>query len=429
MFLTRRFWVRVHRYIGLYLVIFLFIAGATGSILAFLRPISAWLKPAQFAIPARAAPMLDPLELRKRALSRDPNNPILMVILHRDPGEAFQAWPEPAVVPDSGEEQAPRCAHLVLDPYTAEEVECSPAGLWPVTRENVMAVVYALHYSLLLGEPGITMFGIAAVLWTLDCFVGLYLTFPSVGHRGRGDTRTPGDCRHWVRRWAVSWRIKFSAGWGRRNYDLHRASGLWAFPMLLVFAWSAVSFNLSEQVYLPVMRLFSPMADVAEELPEREEALPDPRLDWNEALVLGRQLLAKEAERVGFVIEREQALAYDPDSGTFRYSVMSNLDINRVWGSTTIYFDGGDGAFRGLSLPSGQDAGRTFTNWLTALHMAKVFGRPMQFMVAIIGVAVMVLSITGLVLWLRKRRRVPGRRMGTSRSSIQGLCRARSHGR
>jgi len=67
-----------------------------------------------------------------------------------------------------------------------------------------------------------------------------------------------------------------------------------------------------------------------------------------------------------------------------------------------------------LSLPSGQYAGDTVTHWLTSLHMARVFGRPMQVLVCGMGLVVAMLSITGILIWLRKRR------VGSSRYASAG---------
>lgn len=57
---------------------------------------------------------------------------------------------------------------------------------------------------------------------------------------------------------------------------------------------------------------------------------------------------------------------------------------------------------RTLRLPSGQFAGDTATNWLTSLHMARVFGLPMQVFVCAMGLVVAMLSVTGVLIWIRK---------------------------
>lgn len=64
-------------------------------------------------------------------------------------------------------------------------------------------------------------------------------------------TKGEGNRGFW-QRWQPAWKIKFSAGATRINFDIHRAFGLWAWGMLFILAWSSVAFNL-EEVYNPVM--------------------------------------------------------------------------------------------------------------------------------------------------------------------------------
>jgi uncharacterized iron-regulated membrane protein len=44
------------------------------------------------------------------------------------------------------------------------------------------------------------------------------------------------------------------------------------------------------------------------------------------------------------------------------------------------------------------------TNWLSALHQGEVFGLPYRIFVCVLGVMVVMLSVTGIVIWLKKRR-------------------------
>jgi uncharacterized iron-regulated membrane protein len=229
--------------------------------------------------------------------------------------------------------------------------------------------------------------GIVALLWTIDCFVGFYLTLP----RGRP---------FW-NKWTPAWGVKTGAGAYRINHDLHRAVGLWVWAMLFVLAWSGVAFNRGDQVYTPVMKLFFEMKD--EDLTALEEPLDAPQLSWREAYAVGQLLMAEQSARHGFTIERETWLWHDREHGVYYYSVRSSRDIGRD-GRTQITFDTNTGVLKGLNLPTGQYAGETVTHWLTSLHMARVFGRPMQVFICVMSLTVVMLSITGVIIWLQKRR-------------------------
>ncbi|BBA32138.1 putative iron-regulated membrane protein [Methylocaldum marinum] len=67
-------------------------------------------------------------------------------------------------------------------------------------------------------------------------------------------------------------------------------------------------------------------------------------------------------------------------------------------------FDADTGKLKLLLLPTGQHAGNTMTSWLFALHEANVFGLPYRFFVCLLGLAIVMLSVTGIVIWLKKRR-------------------------
>ena len=63
-----------------------------------------------------------------------------------------------------------------------------------------MPFLYKLHYSLALGEVNSYLFGVVALLWTIDCFVGAYLTFPPPsGARRRLGGRAAAGARGWSR--------------------------------------------------------------------------------------------------------------------------------------------------------------------------------------------------------------------------------------
>jgi uncharacterized iron-regulated membrane protein len=75
-----------------------------------------------------------------------------------------------------------------------------------------------------------------------------------------------------------------------------------------------------------------------------------------------------------------------------------------------------------VKIPTGQHVGNTFTTWIMALHMAMVFDLPMKIFVSVMGVTVATLTVTGVVIWWRKRqarRRTVERRALLDRTAIQ----------
>ena len=279
---------------------------------------------------------------------------------------------------------------------------------WPITRKNFIFFIVALHYRLALpGSVGIWLFGIAALLWTIDCFVSAYLTFPMhVRRLDDGYRAAPVLLRKsWWSRWKPSWLVKWRASAFRVNFDLHRAGGLWVWLMLLVLAWSSVGFNLGPQVYTPVMETVFNMPDNPfGDLPVLETPQLEPALAWSEAQRIGRQLMAEQANIYGFKVKDEMQLGYNPERSVFIYSATSDRDITDAGGGTFIMFDSTTGKFLGLDLPTGQNAGTTLNSWIFALHMALIWGLPFKIFLCVVGIIIAMLSVTGVYIWLKKRR-------------------------
>ena len=81
----------------------------------------------------------------------------------------------------------------------------------------------------------------------------------------------------------------------------------------------------------------------------------------------------------------------------------SDRDINNKYAQTEICIDATTGALLGLRLPIGAASGDTLTTWITTLHMAHIWGTPFRIVITLSGIVIVVLSVTGIVIWWRKR--------------------------
>lgn len=406
--MTRQTWVLFHRWVGLVMAGFLVIAGLTGALLAWYHELDAAAnaRVMQVVPPAPGAVPLDPLVLRERVQAARPDAVVSYLLFPR-PGPAaatearsFYLEARPGGTPPVNDE-------LFVDPYTGAILGERKWGDITQGWTNLMPFVYRLHYQLALGTVGSYVFGIVALLWTLDCFVGAWLTMPArrrtAGSAGAaGGTARSGPS--WWRRWAPAWQLRTRVGGHKLNFDLHRASGLWPWAMLFVLAWSSVAFNLQE-VYHPVTKaLLGMQDDVRDRLPVIAQPPVEPPMGWAAGLAAARAEMAALAAREGFTIERESNLGYEAGQGIFRYRVVSSRDVAERYGQTTVIIDARDGRLLGSHLPTGKAAGDTVTSWLLALHMAALWGWPMQVFVSLMGVVVAALSVTGVVIWWQRRR-------------------------
>ncbi len=399
----RRGLLIAHRCVGLVLAGFLLVAGLTGAMLAWNDELEALISPQLFlARPGPGADVrsaaIDPLLLRERVLQHHPHAQAAFQPLRADPGRTLMFFLTPRVDPATGRPFALASNHVFANPYTGlVQGERNANDLWQGAT-SLMPFVYRLHHTLELGRVGSLAFGIVAVLWTLDCFVGILLTLPARGARPSGRARRP-----WLSRWWPSWTVRWQGGAYKLNFDLHRAGGLWTWVMLLVLAWSSVALSMPA-VYDPVMRAVFAYQPGEHALPRLAHPRPDPAMGWVEARATGRALMAQQAARHGLHVLREEWMFHDAARGVYRYAVTSDRDIGLRYTRTLVLFDADTGALKGLWLPTGAAAGDTVSTWLTRMHMAAFGGLPFKVLLSLLGLAVAGLSATGLWIWWRKRK-------------------------
>lgn len=384
----------LHRYAGLLMAGFLLVIGLTGSMLAWSDELESWLAPQVLLVtpPAPGAPLQDPLLLRERIAGLYPQAQVVYAPLSAPAGHSMVFYLRASgTTPLANNE-------VFVDPYTGKVLDQRLWGELSQGRLNWLPFVERLHEALALGETGLLVFGVVAIIWTIDCFVGAALTFPA---------------RPWLLRWRPSWLVRRHGGSYKLVYDLHRAGGLWLWGMLLVFAWSGVAFNLYN-VYAAVMQpVFAHQLSEEKVLQRQPTRLP--HLDWPAALIQGRTQMAALAQREHFHVIEETALAYEASLGVYRYSVRSRRDVRERKGLTTIFLDAGNGQLIASWLPTGTAAGDTIRSWISALHMASMWGWPYKLAVSVMGLAVSMLSVMGVLVWRRKRR---GQKQAKARATL-----------
>ena len=373
---------------------FLVVVGLTGALLPFKVELERLVNPQLFASPEPGQKRLDVATLAERAEAIAPQAQVDYFFTDVPDQVAIRCSPRKN--PATGEPYEIDFDHLLLNPYTGAELGRRRDGDILQGRVNIVPFLYRLHTSLACGEWGVWFLGMVSLAWTLDCFVGFYLTLP------------PGRSRFW-RRWKSAWLVNWRSGAYRLNFDLHRAGGLWVWPLLFVFAWSGVMFNL-RPVYDRVTGTVLDYQSWEEQfasVPAHPAA--SRRLDWRAAVARGQQLMEEQAARGGFSLGRPTCLAYIDSFGVYSYSVESSLDV-RAHDGAGVWLDADTGELRMLFLPRGEHAGNTVGEWLWALHFGDVKGvRAYRFLVSAVGLLTVMLAVTGVYLWWKKRTKRSGR--------------------
>jgi uncharacterized iron-regulated membrane protein len=229
--MIRRVLQLAHRWIGLTLAVLLLPVALTGSALVWKEELDAALNPALFRAPPGASTPLAERELARRIERDHPPARISFVDLPTAPGRSARAqvrdWPGSA---------PPRHVinELFVDPATGAVLGARSTTTPGLNRSEFVPWVRRLHYTFHMKRAGMLLVGGLAIAWLLDCFVGAALTLPR--RLGR-----------W-REWPLAWRVRGT----RLNFDLHRAAGLWLWPVLVTLAASGIYLNLAHEVFVPV---------------------------------------------------------------------------------------------------------------------------------------------------------------------------------
>jgi uncharacterized iron-regulated membrane protein len=366
----------------------LVVAGLTGAILPFQRDLNRLAAPEVWAVepPGPNAKLLSGIELKQRVEAQT-GGIVTYVTLAIEEGYATAVFvaARPGAAPLGYNE-------VIVDPYTGTVRRRVQYGNICEGMVNLMPFLVQAHYSLAAGKWGRLAFGAAAVLWCAECLLGLWVTLPKPG-RKRG---------LWLGRWAPAWRLRIGQGRTAFLYDLHRAAGLWLLPVMLIFAWSGVAFNL-QQVHTPVQRLLG-----AEGLyhPPTNDAPAFGTMSDVRALERGRVLMAQEAARRGFAVIAPAAITWNTSAKAIGYYALTSLDGPTRRGSTLVWFDAGSGRQLEFRPPYGATPADAVDKATRLLHVADLFGWPYKIFVSIFGLLASGMAMAAVVLWLRRSVRL-----------------------
>ena len=399
----RAAWTLVHRYCGLLTAAFLFVSGVTGAVISWDHELDDLLNPHLMEARTPGTPQ-DALALARQVEARHPDVRVTYVPLHAEAGKSLALGVSPRIDPATHALTEPGFNQVFVDPVSGAELGRREWGaVWPITRETFVSFLYKLHYSLhipaLWGTDrwGIWLMGAIALVWTFDCFVGFYLTLPV----RRAKTAPPGG-KSWWQRWRPAWNVRWRGGFPKLNFDLHRAFSLWTWIVLLVLAFTAFSLNLYREVFYPVMQTFTRVTPTPFDTrtPVAPPQAIEPRVPY--ADVVARA--GAEARGRGWDVP-VGSLYYSPEFGIYMVSLFAPGDDHGTGGvgPALLYYDGIDGRLLGDRRPWQGTAADIFVQAQFPLHSGRILGLPGRILISCMGLVVAMLSVTGVIIWWRKR--------------------------
>jgi uncharacterized iron-regulated membrane protein len=371
--------VWLHRWVGLAVLLFIAVAAITGVILAFDKELDHTLNKDLFYVEPTGQHMaMD--DLVKRAESVYEGKRVTFV---RSPVEADRAYEFYLRTPNAqGAEEASffkatnKYHTAYINPYTGVVLGARVNGEFGVDRRHLIPMLVKLHYTWYMGDFGKWLIGIAALLWLLDHFGAVYLSFPN------------------AKSWKKSFAFRWNAGGHKLNFDMHRSGSMWILPVLIALALSSVYLNLNTQ-FKWVVDKFSPVTKV-------ESCHVDPNAkwladtaSWDGAIKLAQQ--TKPDLTVG-------GMSFLPDTRKFIVSMKGPDDLTEEVGMTKVYVNAISGELMHVHDRNAETAGDTFLAWQLPLHSGRVFGLIGQIIILLSGIVITIICVTGFLIYLKKAK-------------------------
>jgi uncharacterized iron-regulated membrane protein len=239
--------------------------------------------------------------------------------------------------------------------------------------------------------------GVMALFWLVDCFVGFYLTLPRA--------------RPLLSRWRKAWLVKPR----RLNFDVHRAGGLWLWPVLAILAFTSLYMNLGRELIMPPLRL---IGEPTETLWDTDQSsAPDAhkrvsRLGWSQAAAIGREYAA----RLGWDRQLESVQWYPDyrDDGLWWLAFGIPTEGAIRYGYYGMTLDGRTGELIEVHTPNHGNAIDHFLAIQFPLHSGEIFGLVGRLTVFVAGLLIPAIIWSGIVIWWRKRSARSRRRSAAS---------------
>lgn len=368
--------VLFHRYVGLAIAGFLMVASLSGSLIVFRAELDAWLNPELFRVPEHGA-MFGFGGVAQAVERFDPTVRPGTIVYARHPGESAQV-----VVVPKPDAPSPGYNQLFVNPYDGAILGKRTYGAFGLDRAHLMPFLHRFHYTLMIpGNIGVVLLGLVALIWMFDCFVGFFLTLP----KGRP---------FWPK-WRPAWGIKRKAGFYRVNLDLHRASGLWLWPILFLLAITSVAVGLETEIFRPVLSALLPTSGE----PERPKgSTPDGAegLGFDEAVLKA----TTEARLRGWT---GKALVAYLISSNHVFGVRFGDVRQPGFGPSVLFVDQGTGRILRADEAGSGLAGDKVSQLMLPTHTGRVAGLAGRIIICVAGLVIAMLSITGIVVWWKKR--------------------------
>lgn len=354
-------YLKLHRWLGLTVGLFLMIQGLTGAVMAFRDALEPVVVPS-LIVPERPARL--PVQALLDAFHR----------AHPDADLTRAEFPDAANQAVIFKSTIKKARWLTaVDPFDGRVVHDGTMTAWP------LEFIFNIHEQLLSGPVGETLIGIEGLSL-------LFLAIMGIGYWWPGRKRLK-----------QGFRVKLDGSADLRWRTLHRAVGGGVAVILLMSATTGVLMVWKEQVR-------GAMNVVA-----KTESRPSPKVAKSDGAAM---------VPIDPLIARAKAVYGDTPFRQLRFSsggrvVAVFLDSNRTIradGTNQVYFNRYDGRELAHYIAGTQSGGAEFLDWVYTVHTGLWGGAVTQAIMLVTGLTLFGMALSGLWLWFTRTRRERARK-------------------
>lgn len=332
---------RIHLWLGIPFAIYCLIMGVTGAILMFHSQIHAWQHPEFYSGPAPTY-RADPDAALENVRAKYPGwKPLGMTWPH----EGTPYWQVFILKGAEGRE-------IYISTDTGAIVgERNP-------REGWFGVVERIHNNWYWGRNGRLLNGYGAIALTILSLTGLYLVWPFLK------------------------KIGF-----RTNRDFHYSLGLASFAFVIVTSFTGAYFTWAPS-YINFAKSLGRTVDPELPASELSTTLPIAKL----TAIAQTALPGKPIQRIGMPSAKSIFKVPMREDRFAAFHLVSHVVL-----------DPRTGQVLAVQRLEDRQLGDGFLGWVAALHVGHFGGAPVEYLYALLSIAMATLGPTGFLIWWRKR--------------------------
>ncbi|HEU4851064.1 MAG TPA: PepSY-associated TM helix domain-containing protein [Telluria sp.] len=374
----------IHLWLGLVCGSVFVVLGLTGTVIAWLPELDRTLNPALLqAAPQNGLEQGAPLRVTPQAVQAVANRLAADPAYGRPsqiafPSFAGDVWVATYRTPAGKSAfELSVSRQVMLDPATLQVLGERNWGETGLTRPLLMPTLFHLHRYMVAGEAGKTLVGICGIVMVIVALSGLILWWPKPTLSALRAALT----------------VRYGGSLPRFNYSLHRAVGFFLAPALLVQGFSGGYMNLPN-VVVPAVKVVAPVTSSAK-LANRD---PDAASSLSvEAALAQAQGVFPSARISRVVIPSKAGVPYE-------VRVRQEGEIRHDDGATRITVDSASGEVLRVVDPLNGKRGDALLAWMFPLHTGDAFGIAGRIFISLLGLMPLVFMVTGVAVWLKKRR-------------------------